>query len=294
MKAKILIWSLVVLLCSCASETTNNEETNDSSSPLKKEQLNITILLDLSDRVTQPLQPSQNERDIAIVSSIVEIFKNNMDTKGAFKAKDKLKILFTPAPDDASINNIANTLTVDLSKMDNKQKKEVFDNITTDFANGLTEIYKLTLNSKNWIGSDIWRFFKYDAKELCVEQDKSYRNILVIVTDGYIYHKQSTDRQNNRTAYLTGTFLQNEGFRHNPKWKEKFDNQDYGFINSGQTFEDLDILVLEVNPSSTHKNDEDIIRAYLNKWFTEMKVNHFEIFNTDLTVNTNSKIERFF
>lgn len=294
MKANILIWSLVVILCSCASETTKNEETDNSSNPLNKEQLNITILLDLSDRVAQPLQPSQNDRDISIVSGIVEIFKSNMETKGAFKAKDKLKILFTPAPDDASINNIANTLTVDLSKMENKQKKDVFDNITTDFTNGLSEIYKLTLNSKNWIGSDIWRFFKYDARELCIDQDKSYRNILVIVTDGYIYHKQSTDRQKNRTAFLTGTFLQSEGLRNNQNWKDKFDNQDYGFINSGQTYENLDILVLEVNPSSSHKNDEDIIRAYLNKWFTEMKVNHFEIFNTDLPVNTKNKIVRFF
>lgn len=294
MKAKYFIWSLVVILCSCTSKTTKNEENNNFSDIVKKEQLNITILLDLSDRVIQPLQPSQSERDIAIVSSIVEIFKSNMEKKGAYKSKDKLKILFTPAPDNASINNIANTLTVDLSKMENRQKKEIFDNITNDFTNGLSEIYKLTLNSKNWIGSDIWRFFKYDAKDLCIDQDKSYRNILVIVTDGYIYHKQSTDRQKNRTAYLTGTFLQNEGFRNNPNWKDKFEKQDYGFISSGQTYEDLDILVLEVNPSNSHKNDEDIIRAYLNKWFTEMKVNHFEIYNTDLPVNTKNKIVRFF
>jgi len=293
MEAKYLFLLLSLFLFSCAGEPAENDNSANSTE-VKQEQLNISILLDLSDRVAQPLQPSQSERDIAIVSSIVDIFKTNMNTKGAFKSKDKIKILFTPSPEDANINNLAKTLSVDLSTMDNKQKKLVYDQIVTDFENGLSEIYKLTLSSKKWIGSDIWRFFKYDAKELCIEKDKSYRNVLVIVTDGYIYHEQSKDRLKNRTAYLTGKFLQNEGFRNNHKWNDKFDNQDYGFINIGQTYEDLDVLVLEVNPSASHKNDEDIIRAYLNKWFTEMKVNHFEVYNTDLPVNTKNKIKRFF
>ena len=89
-----------------------------------------------------------------------DIFKNSMTTKGAFQSKDKMQILFNPAPTDPNVNNIAKRLSVDLSKLDNKRKKEVYDNIEKDFEEGLKEIYDLTLQTKKWVGSDIWRFFK--------------------------------------------------------------------------------------------------------------------------------------
>ncbi|MDD4111375.1 MAG: hypothetical protein PHS54_07570, partial [Clostridia bacterium] len=263
MKKILLISSIVLVLLSCNNSTDKNGGSNTEP---KVEQLNITILLDLSDRLIQDVQPCQKERDIAIVMNIVEIFRLNMESKGAYKSQDKIKIIFTPAPMDASINNIAKTLTVDLSKMDNSQKKVVFDNITKDFSTGLNEIFDLTLKNETYPGSDIWRFFKYDAEQYCISKDESYRDILVIVSDGYIYHDQTLDKIKNRTTWSTNTLFTQEGFVNNPNWLEKFEKGDYGLIFSGQTYEDLDILFLEVNPKESHKNDEDIIRAYLNKW----------------------------
>lgn len=97
----------------------------------------------------------------------------------------------------------------------------------------------------------------------------------------------------NRTAYLSEVFLQKEGLRI-PTWKEKFEKLDYGLINTGQKLETLKVMVLGVNPSSRYKNDEDIIRAYLNKWFTEMGITQTAIYNTDLPSNTVKRIETFF
>ncbi len=55
----------------------------------------------------------------------------------------------------------------------------------------------------------------------------------------------------------------------------------------------LDVLVLEVNPSEKFKNDEDVIKEYLNKWFTEMNVNSYKLYNSDLPQYTKSKIDKF-
>ena len=297
MKTKIFYLIFIVLLWSCASNSDKKSDKDNEYTKSKKEQVNITILLDLSDRLTMKLQPNQTERDIAIVSDIVDIFKKNMESKGAFKAKDKIRIISYPPPSDPNINNISNKLTVDLSKIDNKQKKDRYDKIKTDFETGLNEIYRITINSHpnddDWDGSDIWRFFKYDVKELCIDKNPSYRNVLVILTDGYIYQKGNNDRKGNRTTYITGSFLEKEGLRNN-NWKDKFENEDYGYIYEGQTYDNLDILVLEINPNIKHKNDEDIMREYLNKWFKEMKINSFKFHNTDLPVNTKSKIDQFF
>jgi hypothetical protein len=295
MKNKITLILLALFLYSCGGDVDQPATSaTNTTSTAQPEMLNISIILDLSDRVIQPMQPSQSERDIQIVNKITEIFKAKMKAKGAYQAKDKIRVLFAPAPTDPNINNIASKLSVDLSKLDNKRKKEVYDNISSDFEEGLKEIYAQSIKTKNWVGSDVWRFFKYDAKELSIDPDPKYRNVLVIVTDGYLYHSQSKDRQENKTAFITASFFEKEGFRNNSNWKEKFDRENYGLINSGETFENLDVLVLEINPSPSHKNDEDIIRTYLGKWFDEMKVGNKVLYNTDLPTNTERRIENFF
>ncbi|GAB4206485.1 MAG: hypothetical protein Fur0023_16390 [Bacteroidia bacterium] len=273
------------------SSSENKSEVKQQNDDKLKYQLNITILLDLSDRIIKPMQPSPIDRDINIVKIFIDIFKNKMQNDGAFKAKSKIRVLFTPAPSDQNINNLAEKLSVDLSKMDTKKKKEVYDNIEKMFIENLSEIYDITTKTEKFIGSDIWRFFKYDVTELCIDKDNSYRNILVILTDGYIYHKQSVFREKNRTSYLTPVFIQKEGLR-TPNWKSKFDSGDYGFISNNQSLENLEVMVLEINPNTPI--DEDIIRAYLNKWFDEMKIKNKVFYNTDLTLNTKKRIEKFF
>jgi hypothetical protein len=294
MNAKMLFSFVLLFLFSCGSQQ-NNESKESTNGEKPIEQLNISILLDLSDRLIQPLEPDQPSRDIEVVSVLIDIFKSRMQSKGAFMAKDKFKVLFNPIPSDPNINNLSKSLNIDLSKLDNKQKKEVYDNIETDFENALKEIYKITIQNKDWIGSDIWRFFKNDAKDLCIENDVSYRNVLVILTDGYIYHKQSIEKQDNKTSYITGNFLQNEGFRNNPNWKNKLELENYGLIVSDEnSLEKLEVIVLEINPSPSHLNDEDIIKGFITKWFNEMNISSFVIHNTDLPQNTKKRVENFF
>jgi len=296
-KLTVIIFSLSIIAVSCSvndkEESGSEGQSNKKEIPVDK-QLNISILLDLSDRLERDLQPPQSKRDIQIVKSTIKIFKKDMEEKGAFLTKGKLRVLFTPPPNDPNINNLAKKLNIDLTDMHNKKKKEVYDNIQTKFQTSLKQIYDLTIQSKNWVGADIWRFFKNDVKDLCIESDTNYRNILVLITDGYIYHAQSTDRIGNRTAYVTPNFLSREGFRKNTQWREKFKKGDYGLISFDSKLQKLEVLVLEVNPSKNHKNDEDIIRAYIGKWLKELNVKNFEIYNTDLPENTKVRIGNFF
>ena len=47
-----------------------------------------------------------------------------MATKGAYLAKSKLKVFFSPHPTDANINNLASKLDIDLSNKDAKEMKK--------------------------------------------------------------------------------------------------------------------------------------------------------------------------
>jgi len=293
----VLLSGLAILSCGCSESDSGNRSNANGGKVAGGDvtQLNISVLLDLSDRIKDvSTLPPARERDIELVGSLINIFKENMERKGAYRSNDKIRILFDPIPKYSEINSLAKRLNVDLSKLDSKGKKDVFDHIDGDFREALGEIYDTALRDKNWVGLDVWRFFRRNAKELCIDQSGNYRNILVIVTDGYIYHAQSRDRIGNKTAYITELFFQREGFRNTPNRRKKFDSQDYGFIFSGETYENLEIMVMEVNPSQQHKNDEEIIRAFIDKWFEEMQVRNYVIHNVDLPGNTKQRIENFF
>ncbi|VDH05169.1 hypothetical protein [Bergeyella zoohelcum] len=283
----------------CGNETNENEnseagEVNGKASSQDK-QLNITLLLDLSDRIDpakNPNTPEHYQRDIAIINEFVSAFKNDMEKKGAYKAKGKMKVIFSPQPQDANINKIASELNIDLSNVEVKEKKNVFENLSGTFVTNLETIYQTTIQHKNYIGSDVWRFFKNDVKDYAVYNDENYRNILVILTDGYLYHTDSKDKQGNRSTYVTPESI-NANKLYGNDWKNTFEKGDFGYITTRKDLENLEVLVLEVNPIKTRLSDEDIMKTYLEKWFKEMNVKKFEIYNTDLPSNTKLRIDKF-
>lgn len=289
---KYIYTFLLVLLLGCGSETSQiGPSTISKNEPI---QLNITVLLDLSDRIdpnTHPSQPQHFEKDIEIIKYLAKMFTDDMKSKGTFMAKGKLKVIFSPKPADPNINVLAEKLNVDLSKVSVQQKKVIYENIVKDFGQNATNIYKTTINNQKWHGSDIWRFFKNDVKDFCINSDSSYRNILVILTDGYIYHKDSKDKIDNRYAYLLSQNI--DQFRNKADWESKFDNLDFGLISKRSDLNNLEVLVLEVNPYEGNANDEDIIRKTLSKWFNEMNVRRFAIYNSDLSSYTKQRIEQF-
>ena len=301
MKKIIYLFAFSLFIGSCTSDKKNeskkeNNNTKESASVKKDKQLNITILLDLSDRIEPtkyPSKPEHFERDIEIVNYFTKIFKKDMEEKGAFMAKGKMKVIFSPRPNDEEINKIASELTVDLSKAKNtKEKKQIFDNVSSNFRENLNSIYSKTIETKNYPGSDIWRFFKNDVSDYAITNNKEYRNILVILTDGYLFHEDSNDKEGNRSMSLLPKNVKANGFRSN-NWREKFEEGDYGYISTRDDLENLDVLVLEINPSSQDKDDEDVIKAYLKKWFNEMNINKFELYNTDLPQYTKTRIDKF-
>ena len=299
----IFLSFILLLLMGCASD--NNKSGNESSDPKTNnvtgnakfgKQLNITILLDLSDRIspeTSPAIPEHYQRDTAIIKTFADLFIRDMAKRGTFMSKGKLKVIFSPQPQDPNINILATKLNVDLSKMDNKQKKEIYDNISKSFPGDAFQIYSSTLKTNKWIGSDIWRFFKNDVKDFSIDRDTNYRNILVLLTDGYIYHENSMDNVGNRYAYILPENLKKSNLRNNPNWETVIDQQDFGMITKRNDLQNLEVMVLEVTPSPTNVNDEDIIKKVLTKWFNEMKVKRFAIYKSELPEYTKQRISDF-
>jgi len=273
---------------------TGNPQPGETGKPQEK-QLNISILLDLSDRISPQINPDASKNDIENIKTITAFFKANMEKLGAYKAKGKIKIFFCPPPTNADINSTAEKLMIDCSKMDNRGRKNVFDNITELYTQNLERIYQETIATSTWLGSDIWRFFKDDVKDFCIEKDTVYRNILIILTDGYLYHKQSVYNVANRYTYLLGGGnLNNLSPYRKPNWEQLIERNSFGIKKERDDLSDLEVLVLEIKAENpNYKIDEDILSFVWKKWFNEMNISHYEAYSSNQPAYTKTRIENF-
>jgi len=302
MKRLFYLTIIVFSLVACDNGNKKNNGGNEMNSDIannipatkpQEKQLNISVLLDLSDRISPKINPDAQRNDIENIKTITELFKSNMKSLGAYKAKGKIRVFFSPPPANANINSTVSKLIIDCSKMDNKGRKAIYDTITELYTKNLEEIYQQTIATSAWEGSDIWRFFKDDVKDFCIEKDTTYRNILIILTDGYIYHKQSMFNNKNRFTYLLGYSNLKQYRKQN--WEQLIGQNDFGIMTERSDLNNLEILALEIraeNPNS--KIDEDILKFLWKKWFKEMNVSHYGVYSSDLPANTKTRIEDFF
>ncbi|WP_282160688.1 hypothetical protein [Ulvibacterium marinum] len=299
MKKYLRVLLLLVLtstvFSSCKEESKIEEFVHEHEFPnlsSNRENLNISVLLDLSDRINPEKYPSPAMefylRDVGYLKSIAENFEAHVMNKKMIKINDKIQVFIDPEPFDKTLNEKLNTLKISFSK-NNVTKEEILQ--TCKKYDSISKlIYEAAIKDDHYVGSDTWRFFKNKVNDYCIEDGS--RNILVVLTDGYIFHKNTKIKEGNRTTYLTPQDIEHFGFS-NTGWKEKFDQQDFGFIKANRELSNLEVLVLGINPSDKNPYEEDVIRAYWNKWLEEMKVKKSEIKQADLPSNMDKIIRAF-
>lgn len=270
--AAVLI--VVVLACSGGSKS-EGSDGEDSTTVAANKPLNITIYLDLSDRLTRDLTPSQMERDTAIISYLADNFINNCVQNGILQSKNSMRVIFYPTPNSSEIVAKANDLDVDLASLQGAAKKKSLVSMKEKFSSTLSDIYDETLKAKNWIGSDVWGFFsdkKVDVQ--CMKKD--YRNILVILTDGFLFDVNNKQKQGDAYSYILPQTLA---------------VPNSSLICKRDGLQDLEVLMLEVNPYDQTKKDQQI--QILDDWFKAMGVGNFVVAETDIPSNTKKVIDHF-
>lgn len=290
---------LLILFFSCASEkkeelnTVQDTKEKPAVSKMNKNtKLNISVFLDLSDRIDTIKYPNNAmqfyKRDIGYIKSIANSFATNSSLKKSRSLDDNLQIYFDPIPSNPKINKITNALKININR----------DNGTFDYINSIpkfyeeniTEIYKQAMADNNYVGSDVWGFFKNRVVDNCIESNK--RNILVILTDGYVYHKDSKRKKENLTSYLTPQFTRNNKLNSN-KWEELVTSKKYGFIPLDIDLSNLEVLVVGINPSKKNKYDDEVIKKYWSNWFIAMNVKNYALKNSYLPADMDKVINNF-
>lgn len=266
-----------------------------ATTPERYANLNVTILLDLSDRISKTKNPEQTLRDTAAVMQIVRSFKKFVRSKGIAHTEDKIKVIFYPQGSQSLIHRTAAELSVDFSAMEGSDKRYAYETHDSIYSNGLSRIYDAASSASSFDGSDIFSFFRYRAADDCIEGGKDTKNILVILSDGYLYHRDNKIKEGNRYSYIGPQAPHLTMFRGKENWEKSFDEGGYGLIATGVTLENLSVLVLEVNPAAGHVRDYEIIHKYWGSWFEEMGISNqkYKIVQSDLPSQNAPIIGRF-
>ena len=287
-----IIFFMGIIVCKKEKETEITNVLKEKSIKAKKQNINISVLLDLSDRIDPKKYPKKSmefyQRDLGYIELISKKFEKLILNKKVFKIDDKIQLFLDPEPEDKELNQKISDLKVAFDK-----KTATKDQILQTSKKYLTtckNIYKQAITDSNYIGSDTWGFFKNKIKNYCV--DENYRNVVIILTDGYIFHKDNKKREKNKTTYLTPETI--KGFNLNTaSWEKRFENNDYGFLPINENLNDLEVLVLGINPDKKNPYEEDVINAYWEKWLNEMKIKKFQLVKADLPSHVDKVIEEF-
>ena len=255
----------------CSHDTTQIKITQEKP-------LNISIYLDLSDRIKSQTYSENNlnqmDKDTAIVAFLAAVVKKRAEKQRIVACKDKIKVFFYPAPNDSKIALLSDHLEMDLSTTKAQDKKKVLMAFEDDFKTSLEQIYHSTIQSNQWPGSDIWGFFKKPIDTYCIKEDS--RNVLVILTDGYIYYQPNRIQKGDSTNYILQQTLRN------PK---------SALIPARNDLDDLEVLFLELNPNPP--TDQTKMEEVISEWLKAMGVKKFYVGETDLPSNTKMIIEKF-
>ena len=257
----------------------NTPMQNDQNTEVKP--LNISIMLDLSDRLIMKDANSnvpQMEKDTAIIGHVQRWFVKRQ-YKHSLQTNDRIQILMYPNPNTSQMVQLQKKLIADFKLEGNKAQaiqanKQVMKAMPQVWSESLETIYNSTITAKHWIGSDVWGFFDVSAKMQCIKP--GYRNVLIILTDGYLYHKDTW--QKTAPNEYTGISPQTVATQ-------------TAITPAGDDLSGLEVLFMEINPKK--HSDFGKIRKLLTDWCKGMGITQVDVIHTDLPDLTKGAIDNF-
>lgn len=268
------------------------EHVPDVSNEQKEQDLNISILMDLSDRISPEKYPNEAmeyyQRDVAYIESVASALNTHLRNKRVRAMNDRIQLYFDPEPNNNDINNLSKQLKFHVTR--SVASMELLDKIQASYRSKPREIYELAIKDNEYVGSDTWRFFKNKVDDYCLEE--GFRNILVVLTDGYIYHRNTLLSEDGKTSFLTPQKIRNLGLN-TSKWKEHYKEKGYGFIPINKDLSNLEVLVLGINPSEKNPYELDVIQQYWSDWLESMGIEKYDIKEAALPSDMEEVIHEF-
>ncbi|MDF2551673.1 MAG: hypothetical protein K0R77_948 [Chryseobacterium sp.] len=277
---KIFYLLIIISLVSCCKKI---DTPPTPPIEIDSNNINVSILIDLSDRIDPKTNPNPTmeyfQRDTEYIKSIEKEFLNHIKTKKIITYNDQMQVFFNPEPSDPKMNHFTKELKVSFDK---NTSKDYFSSVEKKYSELPSNIYQSAINDGKFVGSDTWEFFRNKVKDYCIKGD--HRNILFILTDGYMYHEDSKFSQEKKTSYLTSKLIKANNLT-DSDFKTTIEKNKLGFVKANDNLNNLEVIVLGINPEKGNPFEEGVIKEYWENWFKEMKIKNYQIKSADLPSN---------
>ena len=252
----------------------------------KEYPLNIIILLDTSDRVSELKYPNialdQVLSDIRVCETIMSAFKDIVRTERFSASESKLRF-FVPDQQGIPISFEIKTKLLELGKVPIGSFRNFEDsqkNVTTSIRKMYTTISDKP--TEQFTGSDIWSWFAYDAKRYILPQ---YQNYIICLSDGYLDFNEDIQKNRKKGTYT----VFNDEIRTSDTWRDKVNNEYKLLTPEGVNFSSykypsqfLMIGIKDRVPDGSMR-DREIIKAYWIPWLNSMGITPFDFVPSDIS-----------
>lgn len=247
--------------------------------------LNLVVVLDLSDRINPAKNPGQAEQDLKLLDGLITLFEEKVRKGLYLLSRDRL--VFAVAPQSTTYQRelltVADSLRINMPELNGgraERGKPGFDKARAGLTEGLSRLYGRAAASEKYVGADIWSFFR-DRLDSYVSSEPGVRNVVVVVTDGYINFEREEERgrprKGSRTSYMRVAELRSDS-----NWERRFDRDNWGLISFGARYREVEVAVAGLR--YVQLADQPIVERYWTGWLGEMGVARVKLLAADDSV----------
>ena len=251
------------------------ESDGQKSKPPPSKPINIVVIIDTSDRVSQERNPSQAAKDVEIAKDLSNFYYERARRR-MFSTKNRLAFVVPEQPNTPQISSeIIRNLKIWPTREDQRIGASKFEKKKENLLKAIDQLYQLLEEQKKFTGSDIWKWFRASGGAYL---KKDMQNYIICLSDGYLdFNRSIQDKRpkiGNKTSYIP--YAQVVQFRDDSDWEQKFDSEGHGLLEIGKDFRSYDVKFLMVEIKLRHMLDLPILKKYWRTWLASMGINDSE------------------
>ena len=256
---------------------------------------NLVVVLDLSDRIDPRRHPGQAELDRKLLEGLVGVFEEKVRRGLYLLSRDRLSIAVAPQESgyQGEVLSLADRLRIDMNELNTSRGlrgKPAFDRARDAAVAGIRDLYRLAGSERGYVGADLWSFFR-DRLPGHLAPEGSARNVLVVVTDGYINFDPDVERARPRQGGRA-SFMQVSSLRGVSGWRTQLARADQGLIAFGPVCRGAEVLVVGLRYNDLR--DQPVIEGYWTKWLGELGASRVQLLPADdSSALTRAAVRRF-
>lgn len=273
--ARVFAVTLLLLTVGCTSDKSDAKNISSETSPMKP--VNIIVIIDTSDRVSQTKNPHQVKKDIKITESIVNIFEEKFVRPNLYiGSKDTLAFV---VPEQPNVDPIQQQTLMNLKIWPTPKQRAggapEFKKMKTKLIGAIDELYQSVSKQKVFTGSDVWKWFR-DSAEVYLKPDAL--NYIICLSDGYLDFDHNIQIERPKRTYIS--YRQVAKLRETPNWKQKFHTEKHGLLEIGEDFSNYNVKFLMVEITHRHMLDLEIVKEYWQTWLKSMGITDSQFLST--------------